>query len=658
MKFEISSITLTNFRQYRGTQKISFDIDNSRNVAVILGDNGAGKSNILNALTWCFYGVEVHKENAREGMPIINTSEIASLDFNQSTYAEVVVHLNANMGHWMIKRRIEGTKNYDGFFKLKDSELTVIHPRGNQDIIETGEDTQVLINNLLPKELKNFFFIDGEQLREFFKFATPGKISDAIDQVSQLGRVYKSVENLSLLEKELRKSVKSTTPKLVEVQREIQSIENKINATEGLLKNKETENETNKKELLAINAFLKENNTPKVSILNEERLLIEADIGRWAEQIEIRESERNNYLVKMAPFIYLKSEIEQTYKIIESKVEKGEIPAKIKEIFIRELLERGHCICGCELTGDAKKILEQYGAKLALSDLSEVSIAGKTTISTIFSDIEEFPEKIDSINEHITKLNNELEQKKRRKEQISDEIKDINIDEIKRLEHRRNQLERLIGEIGSIIKELNRDLAFWKSNLSSKKGEYDNEMSKDKKNLILKKKLSLVENSIEALEDTKHVIKVKIRKKVEENTKKNFLTLIRKKQAFKDIIIDENYAVEVSHFDGYNTIDDLSAGEYLILGLSFMSSLMTISGFHAPVIIDTPLAKIDVKHRNLFTTELPKFLFGTQLILLVTPTEYDEIVKENLDAFLLKDNYYEIHENETNTESMVCHNVS
>ena len=95
----------------------------------------------------------------------------------------------------------------------------------------------------------------------------------------------------------------------------------------------------------------------------------------------------------------------------------------------------------------------------------------------------------------------------------------------------------------------------------------------------------------------------------------------------------------------------------MILGLSFMSALMTISGFHAPVLIDTPLGKIDDEHRQYITTELPKFLSGTQLVFLVTPTELDSNVKRNLEPYLLRDNNYEIIENETNTDSKVVKNV-
>jgi DNA sulfur modification protein DndD len=81
-----------------------------------------------------------------------------------------------------------------------------------------------------------------------------------------------------------------------------------------------------------------------------------------------------------------------------------------------------------------------------------------------------------------------------------------------------------------------------------------------------------------------------------------------------------------------------------------MSALVSISGFQAPVIIDTPLGKLDPEHKDHITRMLPKFLAGTQLILLVTPTEYDSQVRENLAQFLIPSNFYRIDEN-TNLQS-------
>src|ERR1700733_12505911 len=52
----INKITLEDFRIYHGCQEINFLQDNSKNVFVISGDNGFGKTTLLNSLIWCLYG--------------------------------------------------------------------------------------------------------------------------------------------------------------------------------------------------------------------------------------------------------------------------------------------------------------------------------------------------------------------------------------------------------------------------------------------------------------------------------------------------------------------------------------------------------------------------------------------------------------------------
>ncbi|WP_424353438.1 AAA family ATPase [Methanosarcina mazei] len=661
MKFSISSITFTNYRQYRGTHTINFDIDTSKNVSIILGKNGAGKSNLLNSLTWCLYGIEIHKDqdsSNSEGMPIINTSELVRLENSQSTYAEAIIHLRTNMGPWTIRRSVEGGKDSRGNIFISESKLTVVHPVGGQDKVEEGEDTQVLINNLLPEALRTFFFIDGEQLREFFKVSTPQKIADAIDKVSQLELIYESASHFEILEKSLRRNVKDSTPKLEEVQRKIQILKKKIDQLSEEIKTKNSENEKCAEDLKKITNFLRTYNISTISSLQKESDSVHSDTNNLKRQIEDLESERNSYLVDIAPFIYLKSTIKKAYTIIEEKVEKGELPPRIKETFIRELLERGRCICGNELCEDSRRELEDYSKKLSLSELSAVSIIGKTTISDILLDINKFPETIDKQNLRIDNLKDQLEKKQRRLEQISEELKNSNIEEIKLNEEKKEKLYQLIERNKQILKMKGGELDHCKKEVEKEENEEQKELAKNGKNIVLKTKLSLVKESLKTLATVESVVKSKIRNQVEQNTKKNFFTLIRKKQAFEDILIDKEYNVKVLHSHGYNVIDDLSAGEYLILGLSFMSSLMTISGFHAPVIIDTPLGKIDDVHREYITTELPRFLNGTQLILLVTPTEYDPQVKANLNRYLLESNYYEIQENEINTESRVWQNVN
>ena len=52
----IKTLRMENFRQFRGTTKVDFSCDPNKNVTIILGDNTFGKTTLLQAFNWCFYG--------------------------------------------------------------------------------------------------------------------------------------------------------------------------------------------------------------------------------------------------------------------------------------------------------------------------------------------------------------------------------------------------------------------------------------------------------------------------------------------------------------------------------------------------------------------------------------------------------------------------
>ena len=53
---KLERITLENFRQYFGKQRLEFSRDPQKNVTVIHGVNGAGKTSMFLAINWCLYG--------------------------------------------------------------------------------------------------------------------------------------------------------------------------------------------------------------------------------------------------------------------------------------------------------------------------------------------------------------------------------------------------------------------------------------------------------------------------------------------------------------------------------------------------------------------------------------------------------------------------
>ena len=655
MKFNITSIELYNYRQYRGKNTIDIEEDNKKNVSIIIGQNGAGKSNILNALTWAFYGVESHIDSTKDSskMPIINTNELND-NLNLNVNASVKVHLITDKGPWLIQREITGSKTLSGKTKIENSKLTIVYKKNNQDVVATGDDLQVMINNLLPKALRSFFFMDGEKLREFFNESSSENIAKSIEKVSQLDLVFKSAENFEKQYNRYRRSVKDTNPQIDNIQKNIDLKENEIKKDrENLKEDKEYIDKYNK-ELSEIRTFLQNSGIEVIKELANEREDIEKDI-RWINnQIETKSITKNQYLVKIAPTIFLKKYILNSIDAINKRIEKGELPANIKENFVKELIDKKSCICGNHISKGEEDALREYMKSLSLSELNEIAISGKTHLQNIIKEISNFKEIIEKHNEDISNLEDELDRKTRRLSQIKLQISNSeNTEKIVEKEKRRDKLIGKIDQLNQIDRLLETGLNGKIKELNEEKENLNKALSMSEKNNELKEKLKLIQKSLETLAEIEKIIKEKIRKQIEIKTNDNFFKLIRKKDAFKKVEINEIYEVKVIHKSGYNVIDNLSAGEYMILGIAFMSSMMEISGFKAPVIIDTPLGKIDDIHRDNITKELPTFLEGTQLMLLVTPTEYDKKVQENLSKFVHKGNNYRIIENESNTEAEV-----
>ena len=56
----IESIEISNFRQYQKLQLKFCKLPGHGDLHIILAKNGVGKTNVLNAITWCLYNSEMH----------------------------------------------------------------------------------------------------------------------------------------------------------------------------------------------------------------------------------------------------------------------------------------------------------------------------------------------------------------------------------------------------------------------------------------------------------------------------------------------------------------------------------------------------------------------------------------------------------------------
>jgi DNA sulfur modification protein DndD len=147
----------------------------------------------------------------------------------------------------------------------------------------------------------------------------------------------------------------------------------------------------------------------------------------------------------------------------------------------------------------------------------------------------------------------------------------------------------------------------------------------------VQKNLALAERMQAALSDYKTEI---IRKRIghlQEALTECFNLLARKKDALRRILVDpEGFSVTLLDKRGHSVPkSQLSAGEKQIYAISVLWALAKVSGRPLPMIIDTPLARLDSEHRQ----SLAKFYFplaSHQTIILSTDTEIDEACFDGL----------------------------
>jgi DNA sulfur modification protein DndD len=153
---------VTNFMPYKGENSIDFPTDESRNVMIVLGNNMRGKTSLLNALRWGFYG----RALGRHSRPI-NLQDLVNKDaaLADDWRVEVFIQFEAN-GHLYDLRRTAVRRPHVSSPNRSDDFIQSVYL--NRDGAPmSGEQVEPEINQFAPEQISRFFLFDGELLQEY-----------------------------------------------------------------------------------------------------------------------------------------------------------------------------------------------------------------------------------------------------------------------------------------------------------------------------------------------------------------------------------------------------------------------------------------------------------------------------------------------------------
>ncbi len=627
---DILSLEIDNYRQYVGTQNIDLATSGERNLNIIEGQNGAGKSNILNAITLCFYGREIHQEARDEEMeqlPMVSEPIIDDLSPGESESGHVKIELGDSHPEYIFERSFT-TYKVGSSYNDDIGDLQLQRRAGNQyTIIENPNRT---LTQILPSRVKDYFLFDGEALSDFFGTGYKSRVEDAIIDVSHIGLLNNSISHLQTVKDDIRRKATDFEGRPQEIQEEIDAIDQTLAEKRATKAEKKETIDEYESQIEAIKEKLRGAANDRARELVNKRERLEQEIEELKQKRETKRDEADELLNKAGPAIFAIDALEYTREALVDLEEKGQLPPKIQDWFIEELIEEGECICGHNLSDDEEARAHLREMLENASNVSTDNLEGKAEIPRIVRDGNEWARDLRQARMRIRELSDQIEEKDTEFVETKAELEGFDVPDevdVSKLSKQQDKLEDRKSALIGDVARLEGDIESKESTKDKKEKEFRKEAEKQGRHNDILAQVDFADGALNDMEDIRERILNRIRDNTEKNLNQYFNELIWKDEEY-DVTLTPDYGIEINGPEGSgNRIGSLSAGESQVLALSFMAALSDISGFRAPIVIDTPLGRIASENRKRISQNLPSYLEDTQITFLMTDTEYDDDVR-------------------------------
>ncbi|WP_020375126.1 AAA family ATPase [Sulfobacillus thermosulfidooxidans] len=628
----LRTIKLNNFRQYKGVQVVKFADDPVRNVTVIIGINTSGKTTFVQAFHWALYG----KTEGFKTKDILLNKEVANaMNINDEAVVEVEVTLVHDEREYTIFRSqkyrcdLKGDIRPDGArAKLSYKEAT-----GNTVVVHDIDNT---INEILPKELADYFFFDGERIE------TIGS------KKQEITSAVKRLLGLSLLDNARQHLDPNRTRSVIAKFHRSMDLQGDVRAQSALsaMERAQEQLEVLKQELIQIDKDLAYYNDEKDRLqrillenqqtanLQKEQIRLEKSLKEAKQSLEdVYTSFRDNFnayavVFFSRPLLAKALEFLQTVHLHDAGI------PNMNATSIDYILSRGRCICGADLHvgTDAyenllreRKLLppESLGTVIRnfrnlASSYMDLARPGdenfERSYKEIFKKSETVNQYADRIRENSAKLRNTVDMA--RTEADLSEVKR----KIRDLEEKK---ERVIHKRGEQCKEL-----------ENNRKTYEGLVEVSAKNRQISLYIKYAEAIYRWIQETYEKNERDIREKLQYSVNNIFHRMYHGQRAVE---IDQKYNISLKAIVGDHQWElDESRGLETVKNFAFVAGLVELARNKVigtetetkedlasepyPLVMDAPFSNADEKHVQSISNVLPSI--AEQVIMVVMEKDW------------------------------------
>lgn len=644
----LEKLVLENFRQFRGRQEIVFSNVQSRNVTLVHAENGFGKTALLNALLWGFYGHDGLTDDLAHKERIIHEGVAAKSRDPDNTSASVRILFKHEGRKYTLTRSL----------KLLQQGLDSRRTELSLEVLQDGETfrerlPQHRILAIMPDGISPFLFFNGERIDHLAMEENATKVTDAIQQMLGLKLLQSAIDDLShqnvrgKLRTELRDCTSEEKAAMLDEQA---GVDLKITETAEKKRTRQDNLVAIDAELEKVNAKLEANRA--AAELQSRRNQLEKQKADLGERLQAVTKRLGQMISDDAYTLFADDLVKRGREITNRLRGEGKIPARVLNTFLQELLERGQCICARHLNRDTPEYqaVEQLLTIAGDQHFNNAVGALDNAIGVIEGAMQRTRDGLQESSRDRLKIREDMTVVDEAIEEIHQKLGSRDDEEVAKLEASRRdwQLKRdeCIAEIGKLEGKLSELAARREELRQAIQRIADNEADAQR----AQRRLDAVEESVKLLERVLEMeiedLRPMLNKEIDDHFKKiidrgywaelseDFKLTIKKSVALENLEGTKGSPLEIDVA--------LSTGQRQVTSLVFIASLVSLarrraeiptilkglSGSEYPMVMDSPFGQLSLQFREGVAKWIPSL--APQVVIFASSTQYEGPVAEVL----------------------------